>query len=229
MSAGLRLVEHDGTIHEVARLREHVDTLTTALDKMNRELITVRASAELWHEKYEASEARFIRRKKEQVTEARVQLVWDLWLLIRRGPASTTPIRKGAYGYELDEHREKLIKARLREGREIEEFFMAFYGADVWQNRSGKWMDTVDWVCKSAENFEHARDKFEWENADSWPYQGMNAVKAFADRRWARVEAMKAPQKAGSQPCERCGASIPSQEATGLCSGCIDEMKPRAA
>lgn len=222
--APLQLVR-DGVPHEVARLREQIQTLHTALDKMNRELITVRASAELWHQKYEASEARFIRRKKEQVTEARVQLVWDLWKIIRRGPASTTPIRKGAYGYELDEHREKLIKARLREGREIEEFWMAFYGCDIWKTRSGKWMDTVDFVCKTSDNFEHARDKFQWETPDSWPYQGMNAVKAFADRRWARAEAMRKPQKAGTVACERCGSSIPVQEATGLCVACVEALK----
>lgn len=227
--ASLRLVEQDGAIHEVARLREQVHTLNTALGKTTQELVVVRKSAELWLQKYEASEARFRKRRKEEVTDARVQLVWELWLLIRRGPASTTPFQRFVTGsYVLDENREKFIKARLREGRTIEQFWMAFYGCDVWRNRSGKWMDTIEWICRSAENFEHALARFEWENPDSWPYQGIGAVKAFADRRWALIEAMKAPRKAGVMPCERCGTDIPKQEATGLCSACVTDLKAAA-
>lgn len=221
-AAPLQLVRDDGTSHEIARLREQIQTLHTALDKMNRELITARKSEEMWLQKYEASEARFIKHREKQVTDARVDLVWQLWLMIRRGPPSSTPVKRRGKSPILSEDRKKLIHARLKEGYDIESFYFAFYGAErnLWRNRSGKWMDGIEWICKTGSNLEEFRDLFSWEIAP-----GAGGVKAYADRQWARIEAMKKPRKAGTVPCERCGQTIPTQEATGLCSSCVEVLK----
>ena len=218
----LRLVDEDGVPHEIERLREQIRTLNEALGKMNQELITTRASAELWHQKYEASEARFVKRREQEITDARVQLVWDLWLMIRRGPPSSTPSKSRGKTPVLSEDRKKLIHARLRDGYDIESFWMAFYGAErnLWQNRSGKWMDGIEWICKSGANLEEYRGLFQWDLAP-----GAGGVKAYAARVWARHEAMRGKRTAGMVLCERCAVQIPSREQTGLCLGCVKELQ----
>jgi hypothetical protein len=226
MTAGLRLVDEDGTSYEIARLREQNRTLNKALEATQQELATERKAAQVFHQKWEASEARFITHREKQITDARVELVWELWMLIRRGPPSSTPSKARGRSPILSEDRKKLIHARLKEGYLIEDFWMAFYGAErnLWQNKSGKWMDGIEWICRTGSNLEEYRELFCWDLAP-----GAGGLKVYADRQWARIEALKKPRKVGTVLCERCAAEVPREEQTGLCSACVEALKAVAA
>jgi hypothetical protein len=197
--------------------------------KQNGELVAERAAKQIFHDRWEAERTKNRKQREREILDARVDLVWQLWLTIRRGPESNTPIKRGGHGYKLGDHRKKLIQARLREEREIEEFWMCFYGAgrDLWQNRSGAWMDTIEWLCKNEVNFEKARDLFEWDQDANW---GIGGVKSYADRCWAKLEAARNPvHTPGFVCCERCATKIPAVSETGLCEKCCSDLMRTAA
>lgn len=225
----LRLVEDDGTHHEIARLNEQISTLVKALDETQDDLAKERAAAQVFHQKWKNTEAQLVRRGREEIQDARVDLVWELWLAIRRGPPSSTPTKSRGRAPKLTEDRKKLILARLKEGFEIEDFWMAFYGAErnLWQNRQGKWMDTIEAMCAKGSTLETYRNLFRWELAGDH-FLGAGGVKAYADRRWALLVARSRKPSKGMKFCERCAKEIPTQEQTGLCAGCHDDLMPES-
>jgi hypothetical protein len=230
VSAALQLVDDSGVHHEVARLREQVRTLNDALAKMQQELVTTRAAADVFHDKWKAAEASAVRREKETIEDARIELLWKLWLAIRRGAPSSTPVKIRGRGPRLTEDKKKLLRDRLREGFEIEDFWMAFYGAErnLWQNRSGKWMDGIEWICRSGSNLEEYRELFRWDLAGE-TFQGARGIQAYADREWRKLEIRRGKLRPGKgmKFCERCAKiEIPKQEQTGICVQCENELMP---
>jgi hypothetical protein len=231
VSAALQLVDDSGVHHEVARLREQVRTLNDALAKMQQELVTTRDAADLFHDKWKAAEASVVRWEREAIQDARVELIWKLWKAIRRGPPSSTPTKMRGKGPQLSDDRKKLILARLREGYDIESFWMAFYGAErnLWQNRQGIWMDTVESICKSGSELEKYRELFRWELAGEM-FDGARGIQAYADREWRKLEIRRGKLRPGKGKkfCERCAKiEIPKQEQTGICVACTSDLMPK--